>query len=130
VILILDHPQVAFRDCNHCKAWMYDEDTGALFKAAGTNEPVARINGPDGLPLTPCRTKKGCPKGTPEDSSALSPKNWLAYQHYKRCKAVGRFPRDGIVERNAGIISDAEQSVRDRQQWHLTKMIELLAMRP
>lgn len=126
MILILDHPQVAFRDCDHCKAWMYDEDTGALFRDKMHNEPVPRARGVK----TACETKRGCPKGTPENSNALSPKNWLAYQHYKRCHAVGRFPRDGIVERNAGIISDAEQSVRDRQQWHLCEMIKLLAMRP
>lgn len=125
MILILDHPQVAYRDCAHCQAWMYDEDTGAVLKAPGTGLDIAR---PKGV-KTPCETSKGCPKGTPENSNALSPKNWLAYQHYKRCKAVGRFPEDGIVEQNAGIISDAEQSVRDRQQWQLIELMKVCLLR-
>lgn len=125
-MLIMQHPEVAFRDCAHCKAWIYDEDTGLQFKAKGTDLPVPR---PKGV-KTKCETKDGCPKGTPENSRSLTPKNWQAYEHYKRCKAVGRFPRDGIVERNAGIINDAEQTVRDRQQCELIKMMTMLAARP
>ena len=53
-----------------------------------------------------CQTYRGCPKGTPENQNSLSPRNNLAYQHYLRCRAVGRFPDDPMVAYNAKIISE------------------------
>jgi hypothetical protein len=65
----------------------------------------------------------GCAKGTPENSRALSPKNVLAYHHYLKCSATGRWPDDHIVLQNAGIIREAEVAAerflawkRDKQQ--------------
>jgi hypothetical protein len=122
VWLLLEHPQLAARDCQHCLAYLYDETTGrVMLNADGT--PKKR---PRGV-LAPCRFKEklvaqnyppdsptmkkaGCPKGTPEDSRELSPENRLAYEHYVQCKAVGRFPDDEIVERNAGIIRSVEDA--------------------
>lgn len=64
----------------------------------------------------PCHySPKGCPKGTPETSKELSEKNMRAYRHYLECKAVGDFPQDAIVRRNAGIIRVVEDSVREER---------------
>lgn len=80
--------------------------------------------GRDGKPLTrlpgeaflaPCRTEKGCPKGTPEEPKTLWPENELFYEFYKQCKAVGQWPDDPIVRRNAAVIADLEQAI-DRER--------------
>lgn len=116
--LLLEHPQIAARDCQHCLAWQYDEATGRV-QHWPDGRPMKRLT------LAPCRFKEkliaekcppdsptmkkaGCPKGTPEESCELSPENRHAYEHYVQCKAVGRFPADEIVERNAGIIRSVE----------------------
>lgn len=71
-----------------------------------------------GLPIlrkpgepTPCRLPIGCPKGTPEDSKALTEKNAMAYRHYLQCKATGNFPKDEIVALHAGIIRSIEDDI-------------------
>ena len=115
------HPQVAVRDCNHCKAWQYDEETGEVTKRGG--QPVKR---PDPS-KTPCRLRGiGCPKGTPENPKSLYPKNQHAYQHYLECRAVGQFPDDPLVKKHAAIIHMVEDSV-EKQHREIT-LIHLKAI--
>jgi hypothetical protein len=45
----------------------------------------------------------------PATAVELSAKNWRAYQHYLECAAVGQFPDDAIVRRNAAIIRRIEK---------------------
>lgn len=108
VWLILAAPRVAFRDCEHCQKWTYDEDTGKPIKTGGnTGRLVRRRKG-----TAPCRLPDaGCAKGSPEESKELTPENRAAYRHYLECKAVGEFPDDPIVRRNAGIIRNMEEVV-------------------
>lgn len=75
----------------------------------------------------PCRTNQGCPKGTPENSKELSNKNRLAYDHYLQCKAIGKFPDDAIVYRNAGIIRRIEDQQLRQSNADLREWIKLLA---
>lgn len=83
---------------------MYDEKTGKRVEVAG--KPMPRPRGT----LAPCRQRaNGCPKGTPEASRALDERNLRAWTHYQQCRAVGQFPEDGIVARNAAIIRRAEE---------------------
>lgn len=111
VKLLLLHPQVASRDCSHCSRWLYDEETGEVTKRGG--QPVERPGGSH----PPCRYRGvGCPKGTPENSKALSQKNMAAYVHYKECQATGMFPDDPIVKRNAGVIRIVEDSIADQRR--------------
>jgi hypothetical protein len=57
------------------------------------------------------------PLPTWQDGLELSAKNQQAYHHYLECKAVGRFPEDAIVIRNAGLIRQAEEiAERNRHQ--------------
>jgi hypothetical protein len=61
---------------------------------------------------TPCQWCPKIPAGEkPEPSSAveISPKNASAYRHYKECRAIGVFPDDPIVRRNATIIYEIEK---------------------
>lgn len=60
-----------------------------------------------------------CPKGSPTSDIALWSHNAAAYEHYKRCKAVGRFPEDSVVEANAAIIAEVES------QWDRMKQDRL-----
>jgi hypothetical protein len=100
VRLELTAPHIAARDCGHCEQFVYDE-------ATGLPTPHRRSPGT----FAPCRYGiNQCPKGTPEVSRALSDKNRSAYRHYQTCQALGRFPHDAVVERNAALIHAAEQN--------------------
>lgn len=46
----------------------------------------------------------------------MSDTHWLTFRSYLRWKAVGRFPVDGIVERNAGVIRLAEDQLARAEQ--------------
>lgn len=119
--LIRRHPLIAERDCEHCQAFQYDENTGLPIEVVkGSGEYRPRYG-----PL-PCRTT-GCPKGTPEASKSLSERNRKAYLHYRMCRAVGRFPADPIVERNAMIIRTIEDAIEreDRANFERT-LIQLV----
>ena len=96
-------PQLVERDCQHCLAHLYDEKTGKLEFHHG--RPIKR-QGP-----APCRTPGGCPKGTAENPIVLWPRHYATLAHYDQCKAVGRFPDDPIVLRNAAIIHAIEEAI-------------------
>lgn len=101
VILELNHRQFAKRDCSACKTWWYDDDTGKVVMRKG--KPLRR---PEGTVVL-CQTQAGCPKGTPEQPKSFSAKNRLAWLHFLECDAVGQFPDDPIVRRNARVIRQA-----------------------
>lgn len=85
--------------------WLYNPQGWKRSEKNGV--PYKRL---PGTPL-PCRS---CPKsedGHPNPGAEISEKNLMAYRHYQRCKAVGRFPVDAIVEQNAGIIRTLEDQV-------------------
>lgn len=102
------HPEVAGRSCEDCQQFIYDE-IGEVRLNAATGEKVPRIANT----VIQCQKPEGCPMGTPDSRRDLSLKNRMAWSHYQECAAVGRFPHDGIVERNAGLFKTAEQ-VADR----------------
>lgn len=119
------HPEVAHRDCGHCQAFVYITETGLPARQKhGTP-------GPDGeMPLLkrnprnkpPCMTMgESCPKGSPDKQRSLSERNWRAYRHWQTCKATGKWPEDGIVMRNAGIIEAALQQAEITRQWQTKK---------
>ena len=118
--LIMLYPQIAFRDCEDCKQWVYDEEMGEREKKGG--EYVPRYKGVK----PPCGYSQGCVKGSPENSSALNEQNTQALQFIRECKAVGSFPNDPIVRQNAALIEMAEKSVSDAKQQELTDYIKAL----
>lgn len=101
VVLALNFPMFAKRDCSHCKRWWYDDETGKVVTRG--KKPLLRPLGT----VTLCQTNEGCPKGTPENSKAFSEKNKLAWLHFLECDATGNFPDDPIVKRNAMVIRRA-----------------------
>lgn len=114
--LLIEYPAIAFRDCGHCQLYHYDEETGQPYEGRD-GQPARRHKG---CP-PPCRNHIGCPKGTPENSKALSPKNQQAYEHYRECKAVGQFPDDATVRRNAAIIAMFERLEEHKRQAEFMK---------
>lgn len=68
---------------------------------------------------TPCYRCPKIPAGVkpvPWQAVEWSEKNWHAYRFHQRCKAVGRFPADAIVVKNAGLIEATLQEMRDQWQ--------------
>ena len=101
---------IAFRNCDHCLRYVYDEKTGKP-RVTSQGEYVER------LPTVPAPCRRGgCPKGTAENPKILNSKNMLAYQHWKECKAVGKFPDDPIVKQNAAIIQEIQDLADDNKQ--------------
>lgn len=112
--MLINNPLVAGRSCEICLKMQFDENTGKIvIHPPHTGEPVRRIGKP------PCQTFVGCAKGSPTAGKELTARNWQAYKHYKECEAVGQFPDDAIVRRNAAIIKSIEDTARRREQIQL-----------
>lgn len=77
-------------------------------RVARNGKPIARPKGSK----TPCYM---CPKiapgddPVPENACELTDDDWRVVQHYRECKAVGRFPDDPRVRMHASILSAADQ---------------------
>ncbi|MFN0051079.1 MAG: hypothetical protein ACKV0T_02750 [Planctomycetales bacterium] len=94
-------PALAARDCTDCQQFVYDERTGRRQRHAGA--PVRRPKGT----VPPCRLPHvGCLKGTPESPRTLTPENVQAYLFHRACQAIGQFPDDPIVRRNARLLEE------------------------
>ncbi len=121
--MIADHPEVAFRDCQTCLKYGFDEDGNIERDRAGRPELRIIANPP------PCRTQAGCPKGTPENQRTLKaePQQWL--DAYMECKAVGDFPDDPFVRQVARVIADVEAESKERKEDRFRAMLMRLAIR-
>lgn len=100
--LLLLFPQFANRPCQHCLKYEYDDETGKVRTHNGSPDGRPNLRHHKHIPL--CKTPEGCPKGTPDKQNSLTLRNRKAYLHYLECKAVGEFPDDPIVRRNARLI--------------------------
>lgn len=107
--LTLAHPLIASRSCSDCKQWMYNEDGTQTERPVGSGQPVRR---PLGM-ATPCWSCPKIPQGRepcPESALELDERMAKVYQHYRGCKAVGRFPEDDLVTDHARVIGEAEDA--------------------
>lgn len=96
-------------DCRICEKYMTDKDWRLTF--GRDDMPELRILNCGPSFLAPCRDKsRGCPKGTPENQKVLSEENRQCYEHYLECVAVGEFPDDSVVRRNAVVIRELIES--------------------
>lgn len=120
--LLLHYPKLANLSCEFCQKWNMDPITGEIFKRGQRHLPRF----PEDTLL--CNTHAGCPKGNPANPKGLSAKNRQALRHYLECKAVGQFPDDAIVRRNAKIISDEfrkferEQRLKEQRERELERL--------
>jgi hypothetical protein len=121
-MLLLLHPEVAGRECRDCQKHVYDEKTGQ--RGSHNGQPIKRP------PRAPPPCARGlCPKGKPEDHSDLTLRNWQAYRHYLRCRAVSRFPDDPLVEHHAAIIRAVEDIAERRERSELRQLLLMRAVR-
>lgn len=120
VRLAVLYPQMVDRTCERCKEFQYLDKPGEM-----ALEPLLLADGrPMKRPLgvvTPCGICPKIPHGTkpvPENAIEPSAKSLQAFWHYQKCRAVGRFPEDAIVENNAVIIGHTLESIEraERQQ--------------
>jgi hypothetical protein len=112
VRLLLLHPEVP--SCDQCEQFIHDPGRGwQPLKKRGSSEPEPRPAGT----ATPCGLCPKIPKPCPATGrkSELSERNWQTYLHYLQCKAVGEFPPDALVRRNAGWIRMIEDQVQREQ---------------
>ncbi|MFG0240454.1 MAG: hypothetical protein ACF8CY_05330 [Gimesia chilikensis] len=110
------------RNCEHCLQYWYDEETGKP-ELGRDNLPILRHAG---CPA-PCRTEIGCPKGTPENSKALSPRNRQVIEFHRECEAVGNFPNDPIVRQNAALIALVDRADEVRHRAEISALVKGLA---
>lgn len=127
--LVLLHAGIAARSCSDCQKYLYydrgSDDFGSRVERGGL--PVLR---PKGV-KTPCGWCPKIPPGEapkPENAIELTAKNIAAVVHYRECKAVGEFPDDAIVRRNAGLIRAAED-VAERVHAAKSGMAAVAAMK-
>jgi len=108
---------------------MHDDAPGRLGLPVidkSTGEPFPRRPGTP----TPCRWCPKIPEGAAKvraNAVELNERNAAAYLHYRECRAVGSFPDDWIVRRNARAIREVEDAAeRFRQSEHLMNLAALL----
>lgn len=111
VYVAVKYPKVATRSCADCKKWWYNEDTGKpefrrKYDPEKQEFQKIYLKRPEDS-VTLCETRQGCPKGNPDSPIELSPRNKMAWDHYRQCKATNIFPNDAMVAHNAAIISRA-----------------------
>jgi hypothetical protein len=90
-----------------------------------TKLPVLR---PEGT-VTPCWKCPKIPVGSlpkPENAVELSAHNREAWHHYLECRAVGVFPDDPIVRRNAAAIREVYDLVETTRWQTLTTAVMML----
>lgn len=101
---------------------------------------------PTGLPIlapvprppgmgTPCAT---CPKQpddvppherTPQTAKELGERGYAVLGHYLRCRAVGRFPHDALVERHAAVCDAVYRAHQDAPVITLlSQLVQLFAV--
>lgn len=109
--VLLLSPEVSSRSCSDCQTYLY-HDKGAGQFGKRVERGGKAVKRPKGTP-TPCAWCPKIPPGerpVPANAVELSDKSTAAYAHYLECRAVGDFPRDAIVLRNAGLIRHAEDA--------------------
>lgn len=114
------HPEWS-RSCGDCVKWLYDYH-GNVCTRAGKPSPR-----PAGTP-TPCHKCPKIPAGEPPiraNAVELSERNFAAYVHYLECRAVGQFPDDPIVRRNARILRGLFDEVDKVPMYKLIAMLGL-----
>lgn len=106
------HPRVAFRDCEHCRKWLYNEKDGTIHQRHGKDVPRGNIP-------TPCDDpKQSCPKGHYDDQKTLSARNEMCYHYIKEGAAVNwdGVPHDSVTRRNKVLIDDIESNAEKAEQ--------------
>jgi hypothetical protein len=120
--LVLEHGDVAHRDCGVCQEFIFDE-SGRMKIDERNGQPVKRPRGNMALCRYPgCK----CPKGTPEAKRSFTEQNEQAYAHYCECRATGQWPDppDDVVTHHAGLIRRIEDQFERNGREKLSRLME------
>lgn len=124
---MLFHPEWD-RPCADCQKYLYDDDGNVQRRPAKVGLPVINVTGD-----TPCHVCPKIPAGVSTDAPSaelrrhaveMSERNRKAFRHYLECKAVGQFPDDAIVRRNAAVIRWIEDEFQRRPIERLLAILE------
>ena len=119
--MLLTHPEIP--TCADCQTWTYRTNWERVTRGG---LPVRRDPGE----RTPChKCPKGREDGQPHPEKDLTDASWQAYQHYRECQAVGQFPDDPLVRRDAALIRSAEQMAEQTRDGSLFGLMAALASR-
>lgn len=75
---------------------------------------------------TPCDVCPKIPEGKPKErryAVELSVKNRRAWQHWRECRAIGQFPDDPVVRRNAEILQAIQDDYMQQPLVQLTTVL-------
>lgn len=120
--VLVSDPHIFHRSCRDCATYVYAPD-GSQTMRFGL--PVLRPAGTS----TPCGV---CPKTsgrlprTWREAAEPSERTLRVIDHWRRCRAVGRFPSDVIVERNAAILHEIHEQAEANERTRLMSMLMLL----
>lgn len=110
------------RTCENCATYLHDDD-GEITRRMGL--PVLRPPGCE----TPCDRCPKIPVGSPktrEHAIEWTDDTHRTYEHYRECRAVGSFPNDWLVRRDAAIVRDIEDEFERRP---LERLLARLGMK-
>lgn len=111
-------PHVARRSCDDCEKYQYEDDAESFAEAPfvlASGLPMARPRGAK----TPCCWCLKVPSelrmagATRVNAIEPSERSWAALWHYRKCRAVFRFPDDPLVAQNAACIATMELMVEN-----------------
>lgn len=125
------HPDIANRDCNHCREFVYIDDPsdkvryGKLLRQPG-GEPQRRPPGSN----PPCMNERiGCVKGRWDEQRVLTEQNRDAWLFYRPLIAAGCIPDEPLAREVAAAIIEAETMVeRAQNRKAITESMEALVM--
>lgn len=113
------------QSCADCHKYLYSAPGRVSTRGGRAGLPLIKVPRPPGS-STPCESCPKIPEGmtpAPESAEELTEQNYRAYLHYLECRAVGHWPDDPIVRRNARIIRLVEDAY-DRQP--MQKILSIL----
>jgi hypothetical protein len=111
----LSDPKLYYRPCEKCIDFEYDKSGDPVIGRDGKHQVRLKHMGKSFL--APCQDpERGCPKGTPESQNVLSEPNELCVEFINQCSAVGQWPDDDVVRRNAAVIREVKDLVKRSQE--------------
>lgn len=129
VRLAVLYPHMVDRTCERCKEYQYNDKPNDMALEPVILADTSYMKRPKGVP-TPCSICPKLPRGkSPEPANAIEPtqKSLQAFWHYQKCRAVGRFPEDAVVESNAVVIGHCLDSIERIEKQEGTEAIKTLA---
>ena len=132
---VLFHPEVTGRTCYDCRRYIFADTAREMGEQCFTRDRDGRMTLPVHRPRNsapPCHQCPKIPDGElprPENAVEMTEQNWRTYQHYRECRAVGVFPDDPIVRRNAATLRGIEDAAGRQGEAKIDALITAILLR-